>query len=136
MRVLLDTHVLLWALIAPKRLGKDARAVIESSDNDVLFSAASIWEIAIKSALKRSDFAVAPNVIVAAAIESGFTELPVRSTAAIQLAKLPALHRDPFDRLLIAQAITEPATLYTVDAQLMAYSELVHNIKHPRTVLK
>ena len=86
MRVLLDTHVLLWALIAPKRLGKDARAAIESPDNDVLFSAASIWEIAIKSALKRMDFRVAPDTIVAAAIESGFTELPVRSAAAIQVA--------------------------------------------------
>ena len=99
MRVLLDTHVLLWALIAPKRLGKDARVAIESPDNDVLFSAASIWEIAIKSALKRMDFRVAPDTIVAAAIESGFTELPVRSAAAIQVAKLPPHHRDPFDRL-------------------------------------
>ena len=128
MRVLLDTHVLLWALIAPKRLGKEARAAIESPDNDVLFSAASIWEIAIKSALKRTDFHVAPDAIVAAAIESGFTELPVRSAAAIQVAKLPPHHRDPFDRLLIAQAITEPATLFTVDSQLNVYSELVRHI--------
>ena len=128
MRVLLDTHVLLWALIAPKRLGKEARAAIESPDNDVLFSAASIWEIAIKSALKRTDFRVAPDAIVTAAIETGFTELPVRSAAAIQVAKLPPHHRDPFDRLLIAQAITEPATLYTADSQLEVYSELVRHI--------
>ncbi len=128
MRVLLDTHVLLWALITPKRLGKEARAALESPDNDILFSAASIWEIAIKSALKRSDFRIAPEVIAAAAIESGFTELPVKSAAAIQVAKLPDHHRDPFDRLLIAQAMTEPATLYTVDAQLEAYSELVRRI--------
>ncbi len=128
MRVLLDTHVLLWALITPKRLGKEARTALESPDNDILFSAASIWEIAIKSALKRSDFRIAPEVIAAAAIESGFTELPVKSAAAIQVAKLPDHHRDPFDRLLIAQAMTEPATLYTVDAQLEAYSELVRRI--------
>lgn len=128
MRVLLDTHVLLWALITPKRLGKEARAALESPDNDILFSAASIWEIAIKSALKRSDFRIVPDVIAAAAIESGFTELPVKSAAAIQVAKLPDHHRDPFDRLLIAQAMTEPATLYTVDTQLEAYSELVRRI--------
>ena len=128
MRVLLDTHVLLWALITPKRLGKDARAAIESPDNDILFSAASIWEIAIKSALKRSDFRIAPEAIAAAAVESGFTELPVKSAAAIQVAKLPDHHRDPFDRLLIAQAMTEPATLYTVDTQFEVYSELVRRI--------
>jgi PIN domain nuclease of toxin-antitoxin system len=128
MRVLLDTHVLLWALIAPKRLGKDVRAAIESPNNDVLFSAASIWEIAIKSALKRTDFRIAPDAIVIAAIETGFTELPVSSAAAVQVAKLPTHHRDPFDRLLIAQAITEPATLYTADSQLEAYSELVRHI--------
>jgi PIN domain nuclease of toxin-antitoxin system len=127
-RVLLDTHVLLWALITPKRLGKEARLAIESPDNDVLFSAASIWEISIKFTLKRADFRVSPEVIAAAAIESGFAELPVHSAAAIQVAKLPAHHRDPFDRLLIAQAITEPATLFTVDSQLKAYSELVRLI--------
>lgn len=93
-----------------------------------MFSAVSIWEIAIKSALRRNDFQVAPDEILAAAIESGFTELPVRSAAAVQVAKLPVHHRDPFDRLLIAQAITEPATLYTADSQLEIYSELVHRI--------
>ena len=128
MRLLLDTHVLLWTLITPKRLGTDARAAIESPDNEVLFSAASIWEIAIKSALRRADFRITPDVVAAAAIESGFTELPVRSAAAILVAKLPVHHRDPFDRLLIAQAITEPATLYTVDSQLVVYSELVRCI--------
>jgi PIN domain nuclease of toxin-antitoxin system len=128
MRLLLDTHVLLWTLGAPKRLGKEARAIIENPDNEVMFSAASIWEIAIKSALKRDDFRVAPDEILAAAIDSGFTELPVRSAAAALVAKLPAHHRDPFDRLLIAQAITEPAMLYTADSQLEVYSELVHRI--------
>ncbi len=128
MRVLLDTHVLLWALITPKRLGKDARAAIESPDNDILFSAASIWELAIKSTSKRLGFRIAPEVIAAAAVESGFTELPVKSAAAIQVAKLPDHHRDPFDRLLIAQAMTEPATLYTVDTQFEVYSELVRRI--------
>ncbi len=128
MRVLLDTHVLLWALSAPKRLGKEARTAIEDTGNEVMFSAASIWEIAIKAALKRSDFPAAPDEIVAAALASGFSELPVRSAAAAHVAKLPAHHRDPFDRILIAQAIMEPAMLYTADAQLEVYSELVHRV--------
>jgi|ERR1035437_1037658 PIN domain nuclease of toxin-antitoxin system len=128
MRLLLDTHILLWTLGAPERLGNTLSAAIKSPDNDVMFSAVSIWEIAIKSALRRNDFQVAPDEILAAAIESGFTELPVRSAAAVQVAKLPVHHRDPFDRLLIAQAITEPATLYTADSQLEIYSDLVHRI--------
>ena len=128
MRLLLDTHVLLWALSAPKRLGKEARAAIEDPDNEVMFSAASIWEIAIKSALRKGDFVVTPDEIVAAAVASGLGELPVRSAAAVHVAKLPPHHRDPFDRLLIAQAVTEPAILYTADSQLEVYSELVHRI--------
>jgi PIN domain nuclease of toxin-antitoxin system len=127
-RLLLDTHVLLWALGAPKRLGKEARAAIEDPDNEVMFSAASIWEIAIKSALRKGDFVVAPDEILAAAVASGLSELPVRSAAAVHVAKLPPHHRDPFDRLLIAQAVTEPAIFYTADAQLEVYSELVHRI--------
>jgi len=128
MRLLLDTHVLLWALSTPERLAKKARLEIENPDNDVLFSAASIWEIAIKWALNKTNFKVTPEEILTAAKESGFQELPVRSTAAAYVAKLPPHHRDPFDRLLIAQAVTEPAILYTADPQLEAYSELVHRI--------
>lgn len=128
MRVLLDTHVLLWALITPGRLNKAIRGILEAADNEVMFSAASIWEIAIKSGLRRMNFRVAPEEIAEAAIESGFVELPVRAAAAAYVAKLPAHHRDPFDRLLIAQAITEPAMLYTADAQLESYSELVRRI--------
>lgn len=128
MRLLLDTHVLLWALIAPRRLAKQALSDIENPANEVIFSAASIWEIAIKSALGRADFGVSPDEIAAAAAASGFVELPVRSAAAAHVAKLPAHHRDPFDRLLIAQSITEPALLYTADPQLQVYSELVRRI--------
>lgn len=128
MRLLLDTHVLLWALGAPERLGNALSATIKNPDNDVMFSAVSIWEIVIKSALRRDDFQVDAEDILVAALESGFTELPVRSSAAVQVARLPAHHRDPFDRLLIAQAITEPAMLYTADSQLEIYSELVHRI--------
>jgi PIN domain nuclease of toxin-antitoxin system len=127
MRLLLDTHVLLWALAEPKRLGRVC-AEIEAITNQVLFSAASIWEIAIKFALRRAEFAISPDAILDAALQSGFAELPIRSAAAVRVASLPPHHRDPFDRLLVAQAITEPAALYTADAQLAKYSELVHVI--------
>lgn len=129
MRVLLDTHVLLWALAEPRRLDRETRATIESGDTEVLFSAASIWEIAIENGLGRSDSAFDPAEISRAALETGFTELAVRSNAAALVAQLPALHRDPFDRILVAQAIVEPATLYTADQQLVPYSDLVRHIE-------
>ncbi len=125
MRLLLDTHILIWALIEPERLKSDVRTVLEDPANDVLFSTASVWEMAIKAGLGRADFRIPPARIVAAAVESGFVELPVRSAAALRVAALPHHHRDPFDRLLVAQALTEPAMFYTADARLTVYSELV-----------
>lgn len=91
----------------------------------MLFSAASLWEIAIKAGLGRPDFACNPQQIFQAALETGFTELPVRSEAAVLVAGLPPHHRDPFDRLLIAQAIFESVRFYTADPLLPPYSELV-----------
>jgi PIN domain nuclease of toxin-antitoxin system len=128
MRVLLDTHVLLWALAEPRRLDAETRATIESGDTEMLFSAASIWEIAIKSSLGRAGFAFDPDEIARAALDTGFIELAVRWNAAALVGRLPLLHRDPFDRVLVAQAIVEPATLYTADPQLVPYSELVRRI--------
>jgi PIN domain nuclease of toxin-antitoxin system len=128
MRVLLDTHVLLWALAEPRRLDGKTRATIEDDGNEVLFSAASIWEIAIKAGLGRSDFAFDPAEIARAALDTGFTALAVRLNAAALVSRLPLLHRDPFDRVLVAQAIVEPATLYTTDQQLVPYSDLVRRI--------
>jgi PIN domain nuclease of toxin-antitoxin system len=124
-RLLLDTHILLWALIEPKRLNAEIRTVLENPDHEVLFSVASVWEMSIKAALGRNDFQAAPSSIVDAAQATGFIELPVRVAAALKVAALPHHHRDPFDRLLVAQAMTEPAVLYTADAQLGAYSDLV-----------
>ena len=126
--MLLDTHVLLWALVEPRRLDGETRATIESGDTEVLFSAASIWEIAIKAGLGRSDFAFDPAEMARAALDTGFTELAVRSNAAALVGRLPLLHRDPFNRILVAQAIVEPATLYTTDQQLVPYSDLVRRI--------
>jgi PIN domain nuclease of toxin-antitoxin system len=124
-RILVDTNVLLWAVIDPGRLSHSVRSALEDPGNEVLFSAASIWEIAIKKSLGRADFRVQPSEIIDEAVASGFVELPVNSSAALKVADLPFHHRDPFDRLLVAQAITQPAALYTADAQLAAYSELV-----------
>src|SRR5215472_5856666 len=107
MRVLLDTHVPPWALGEPGRLDHETRATIESGDTEVLFSAASIWEIAIKAGLGRPDFAFDPAEIARAALDTGFTELAVRSNAAALVRRLPLLHRDPFYCVLVAQAIVE-----------------------------
>ena len=125
MRLLLDTHILIWALSQPARLNLQVRTLLEDPDHEILFSAASLWEMAIKAALGRADFQVSPEATLEAALASGFVELPVRSAAALRVATLPDHHRDPFDRLLVAQAMAEPAMLYTADAQLEAYSELV-----------
>ncbi|MDX2237766.1 MAG: type II toxin-antitoxin system VapC family toxin [Hyphomonadaceae bacterium] len=125
MRILIDTNVLIRALIDPARLSTAAQAVIEDPENEILFSSASIWEIAIKSAIGRADFNVTPGDIVDAATASGFIELPVRHPAALIVATLPPLHRDPFDRMLVAQAMSEPARLYTTDEFLIRYSELI-----------
>jgi PIN domain nuclease of toxin-antitoxin system len=128
MRILLDTNVLLWAVGRSRRLDPETIDVLSDASNDVLFSAASIWEIAIKFALKRADFDAAPHDVLQGAVAIGFVELAVTAATAATVAKLPLIHRDPFDRLLIAQAIAEPAMLYTADSRLPAYSELVRRI--------
>lgn len=115
MRVLLDTHVLIWALAEPRKLARDVLLIKGAPENEILFSAASIWEIAIKTQIGWIDFPVQPNEIAQAAADSGFTELPIRAASAALVARLPLYHRDPFDRLLIAQAMSEPARFFTVD---------------------
>ena len=131
MRILLDTHILLWAVSTPERLSQQAQSAIVDDDNDVLFSAVSIWEIAIRAALRRAGFVNRPETVTEEALDLGFIELPVRAGIAARVVDLPLLHRDPFDRLLIAQAIAEPAILYTADARLLAYSELVRRVGTP-----
>jgi PIN domain nuclease of toxin-antitoxin system len=129
MRVLLDTHVLIWTVGRSLRLDRKTTDLLADPENEVLFSAASIWEIAIKFARRRPDFAVRPEVILRAALTIGFVEVAVSSAVAATVADLPLIHRDPFDRLLVAQAIAEPAILLTADARLSAYSELVRYIE-------
>lgn len=122
MRVLADTHLLLWAAAEPGKLSDRAAAVLTDPDNEVRFSAASIWEVAIKTALaNRPDFHVDPGQLAAGLRSHGWGELPVTASHAIQVGLLPDLHRDPFDRILIAQAHIEHLTLLTHDPLVARY---------------
>jgi len=121
MRLLLDTHVLLWAVAASRRLPKEAREAIEDAENEVFYSAASLWEIAIKSGLRRRDFRIDLEAFEAALAQVGLTELAVRASHAVALTRLPLVHRDPFDRMLVAQAVSEPLVLMTNDRILAKY---------------
>ncbi|OGA30238.1 MAG: twitching motility protein PilT [Betaproteobacteria bacterium RIFCSPLOWO2_02_FULL_65_24] len=128
MQLLLDTHFLLWSMAASRRLPVDVREVLTDPENGVFYSAASIWEIAIKSALRRRDFRVDLPRLLRALPRAGFAELPVSAEHAARVASLPALHKDPFDRLLVAQALVEPLVLLTNDAQLGRYDAQVRVI--------
>lgn len=121
MRLLLDTHVMLWAAGEPDRLPPPARALLLDPGNALLFSAASLWEVAIKSGLGRADFRVDPGLLRRGLIDNGYEELPIRAAHAVQVGALPAIHRDPFDRMLVAQALVEAVTLLTVDVVLGQY---------------
>jgi PIN domain nuclease of toxin-antitoxin system len=125
MRVLVDTHLLLWAAARSRRLPKEARRVLESPRNDVYYSAASLWEIAIKLGLGRSDFRVDLGRLRPALAEMGFLELPVTGSHAERVAMLPPIHKDPFDRMLVAQSFCEPLVLLTNDEALAGYGDVV-----------
>jgi len=122
MRLLLDTHVYLWVVMGSPSLTAAARSAIESAEQTFV-SAASIWEIGIKARLGKIE--ADPDELVAAIEQSGFLELPVRAVHAAAAARLPLHHSDPFDRLLAAQAVSEPLRLMTADAVLARYSDLV-----------
>ena len=122
MRLLLDTHIYLWVVAGHRRLTASTRKMIVDAD-DVFVSAASIWEAAIKVGLGKLD--ADPDRLASEIATSVFTQLPVRAVHAAMVRKLPDLHRDPFDRLLIAQAMVEPLRLLTSDTSLAAYSDLV-----------
>lgn len=121
MTILLDTHVLLWAAGLPERLPPAARTVIEDPGTDMLYSAVSLWEIAIKSGLGRADFGVDPRVLRHRLRINGYTEVPVVGAHAVAVDLLPPIHRDPFDRLLVAQAQIEGLMLWTADAVVGRY---------------
>jgi PIN domain nuclease of toxin-antitoxin system len=120
-RLLLDTHLLLWAAEEPTRLSDAARKLMNNGGNDLMFSAASFWEIAIKRGLGRNDFRMDPRLLRRGLLDNDYTELQVGSDHAIAIESLPLLHKDPFDRILIAQAIVEGITLLTADPLIAQY---------------
>ena len=121
MKLLLDTHLLLWAAGAPERLSVEARVLIESSESELFFSAASLWEIAIKRGLGRADFQVDARLLRRGLLDNGYNELPIESMHAVEIESLPPLHKDPFDRMLVAQAMVEGISLVTSDKLVAQY---------------
>ena len=121
MNFLLDTHVLLWAAGEPDRLPAEARSLIEDPESELVYSAASLWEVAIKKGFGRADFRVDPRVLRRGLLEHGYTELVVTGAHAVAVDTLPPIHKDPFDRLLVAQAQIEGMMLLTVDEVVGRY---------------
>ncbi len=121
MKILLDTHLLLWAAGKPNRLSASAKKLLNNPANELLFSAASLWEVAIKRGLERSDFQADPRLLRRGLLDNGYTELPILSDHVVVLDSLPPIHNDPFDRLLLAQATVEGITLLTSDSVVAEY---------------
>lgn len=128
MKLLLDTNVLLQAAGFPDRLSPQIRSRLLDSAAQVFFSSASILEVVIKSSLGRSDFRVDPERLHSGLVEKGYIELAVESEHALAVGRLPQIHRDPFDRILVAQAIVEDAELLTRDQTLGRYPARIRPI--------
>ena len=128
MKLLLDTHIILWVAGQPDKLSKSTRDLLIQDENQLFFSAASIWEIVIKLGLGRKDFKVDPYRLRKMLVIHGYTELPVTAEHALKVDSLPMLHKDPFDRLLIAQARSEGMLLLTVDAVVSQYQESILSV--------
>ncbi len=125
MKLLLDTHIILWAAGQPEKISPSTKKLLTDPDNSLYFSAASIWEIVIKLNLGRDDFRVDPYRLRKMLIVHGYNELAVTSEHALRVETLPSLHKDPFDRLLIAQARAEGMLLLTVDTCVSRYQDSV-----------
>jgi len=121
LNLLLDTHLLLWAAGEPERLSPQARALLLDTANQPVFSAASLWEIGIKRGLGRADFAVDPRRLWRMLLANGYRELPIATEHSLAVGELPPLHKDPFDRILVAQARVEGLRLLTVDTVVAHY---------------
>jgi PIN domain nuclease of toxin-antitoxin system len=121
MRLLLDTHILLWTIAESRRLSSAARALIGKPDNELTFSSVSLWEVAIKAGRGRDDFRIDVSSLRRSLFDNEYGELPITGTHAVALGRLPPLHRDPFDRMLVAQAIVEGLTLVTSDSAVAKY---------------
>ncbi len=128
MKLLLDTHLLLWAAAEPARLSAKARALLSDEANELWFSAVSVWEVAVKCALGRPDFTVDTRQWRQALLDNGYLEMQIRGIHAMALDGLPALHQDPFDRMLLAQAKVENMTLLTADKRVAQYPGPVRKV--------
>lgn len=128
MKLLLDTHLLLWATEDSPKLPAQAKSLIGNPANELVFSAVSIWEIAIKNAKGVERFDAAPNLVREVLLASGYAELAISGKHAIAVGYLESLHKDPFDRLLIAQAMVEGITLLTSDAMVARYSGPIRKV--------
>ena len=128
MKYLLDTHLLLWIASGSQCLSKTAKKLLLDEQNEFWFSAGSIWEIVLKNSLGRADFHVEPSVFRRALLDNGYMEIPIKSEHTIMIKNLPTLHKDPFDRILIAQSLVEGYILLTNDASLKQYSGSVQLI--------
>lgn len=125
MKLLLDTHIVLWAASDPQRISEGTQALLLNPANKLFFSVVSLWEIVIKRGLGRDDFSVDPWRLRRLLLANGYTELPVLAEHVLHVDRLPTLHKDLFDRLLIAQAQTEAMLLVTVDGMVMQYKDAV-----------
>ncbi len=128
MKLLLDTHILLWAAQGVEHLPLDAQTLMNESENELLFSVASLWEIVIKCGLGREDFKVDSRLLRRGLLDNDYRELPILSEHAVAIDALPPIHKDPFDRMLLAQATVEGITLLTADAQLAKYPGPVQRV--------
>jgi PIN domain nuclease of toxin-antitoxin system len=128
MRLLLDTHLLLWVASTPEALSIAALELIEDNQNEMHFSPASLWEASIKNTLGRPDFQVDVRLLRRGLLDNGYNELPITSDHAVYLTILPPLHKDPFDRILIAQATVEGITLLTADAVVAQYPGAIRKV--------
>jgi PIN domain nuclease of toxin-antitoxin system len=124
----LDTHVLLWAAGQSDRLPAAVRALLNDPRNEPVFSSASLWEIAIKSGLGRDDFQVDVRALRRELLDNGYLELPITSEHAVAIDCLPPIHKDPFDRLLVAQSMVEGITLLTADTLVAQYPGSVQKV--------
>jgi PIN domain nuclease of toxin-antitoxin system len=128
MRFLLDTHFVLWVPINAREISSEARKVLLNPDNQFVFSVSSIWEIAIKKGLGRPDFPHDPREMRKLLIENGYGELTIESRHVVMVDSMPAIHKDPFDRILIAQAMVEGITLLTADPVIAKYSGPIRKV--------
>jgi len=128
LKLLVDTHLLLWAAGQPERLPAVARGLFDDPDNELIFSVVSLWEIGIKQGLGRDDFQVDARVLRRGLIDNGYQELSISGTHAVAVSSLPPIHSDPFDRMLVAQSMVEGIALLTADPLLEKYQAPLYKV--------